>query len=519
VDRRRFTAGARSVGTQFGFENIASDLIEADDAARKLSVAIQKYIDKGAPLVDATQDFSISTLMSGKLGEVFDKLPPKFKHAFKIGIEGLSAGDLEKRVLQSGGTSEFVSEAAVRGGLGAVLLILGSTADRANAALNEWISTIISSTQTVSQATTAIFGVQTGRLGARQQFAANTGGTFNLDKFAQLFEKQQAELTRGLGVGGGLDPRSLGATARSLQNDIEVSKNILSGTAKLSNQDREAERQSLDSNFSKLERVNSALGRLANSTSLLSAAQEKLAREQDFNQFKSTIADIFTLGTPKERRNAAEGAITLGRFNSEFVSGRGLQFLDSLSARRKEIFRGFINLLPAKQQEEFKERQAEALGVPFETGAANEVLTLQLRAADAQEEAAKIQLQAANLQAVVANQKIEDAEQKIRLIPIRKPKYGYREPGDTLPRFPGDPFPSISEKKNSGGRLSGFGSRDTVPAMLTPGEFVINAGATRNNLGILQAINSGQNFARGGRVERQEREERRIARGERIKES
>jgi TP901 family phage tail tape measure protein len=39
---------------------------------------------------------------------------------------------------------------------------------------------------------------------------------------------------------------------------------------------------------------------------------------------------------------------------------------------------------------------------------------------------------------------------------------------------------------------------DTVPAMLTPGEFVVNASATKQNLGLLQAINNG--YSKGGKV-------------------
>jgi hypothetical protein len=40
---------------------------------------------------------------------------------------------------------------------------------------------------------------------------------------------------------------------------------------------------------------------------------------------------------------------------------------------------------------------------------------------------------------------------------------------------------------------------DTVPAMLTPGEFVVNRKATRNNLPLLQNINSGK-YSKGGKV-------------------
>jgi len=44
---------------------------------------------------------------------------------------------------------------------------------------------------------------------------------------------------------------------------------------------------------------------------------------------------------------------------------------------------------------------------------------------------------------------------------------------------------------------------DTVPAMLTPGEFVVNRRATRENIGLLKAINNGQKSTyarRGGRI-------------------
>ena len=44
---------------------------------------------------------------------------------------------------------------------------------------------------------------------------------------------------------------------------------------------------------------------------------------------------------------------------------------------------------------------------------------------------------------------------------------------------------------NSGGQVSGFGMTDRVPAMLTPGEFVINKNATKTFLPMLESINSG----------------------------
>ena len=53
-----------------------------------------------------------------------------------------------------------------------------------------------------------------------------------------------------------------------------------------------------------------------------------------------------------------------------------------------------------------------------------------------------------------------------------------------------------------GGSIINFKPKgtDTVPAMLTPGEFVVNRQATQNNLPLLQAINS-QNYQTGGKVQ------------------
>lgn len=48
-------------------------------------------------------------------------------------------------------------------------------------------------------------------------------------------------------------------------------------------------------------------------------------------------------------------------------------------------------------------------------------------------------------------------------------------------------------RRNKGGSIPGSGNTDTVPAMLTPGEFVVNKQATQDNLGLLKYINQGGN--------------------------
>jgi TP901 family phage tail tape measure protein len=58
-------------------------------------------------------------------------------------------------------------------------------------------------------------------------------------------------------------------------------------------------------------------------------------------------------------------------------------------------------------------------------------------------------------------------------------------------------------RRNKGGTIPGSGNTDTVPAMLTPGEFVINKQATAENLPLLYAINKGNKipgFNKGGQI-------------------
>jgi TP901 family phage tail tape measure protein len=57
-------------------------------------------------------------------------------------------------------------------------------------------------------------------------------------------------------------------------------------------------------------------------------------------------------------------------------------------------------------------------------------------------------------------------------------------------------------KLNDGNIVPGVGNTDTVPAMLTPGEFVINKEATKQNLDLLHSINNGtlSGYNKGGKV-------------------
>jgi TP901 family phage tail tape measure protein len=68
---------------------------------------------------------------------------------------------------------------------------------------------------------------------------------------------------------------------------------------------------------------------------------------------------------------------------------------------------------------------------------------------------------------------LDDLVDSGEIMPLRRNK------GGEIPGF------------NQGNIVPGIGRTDTVPAMLTPGEFVVNKDATRRNLNTLKAINNG----------------------------
>jgi hypothetical protein len=56
---------------------------------------------------------------------------------------------------------------------------------------------------------------------------------------------------------------------------------------------------------------------------------------------------------------------------------------------------------------------------------------------------------------------------------------------------------------NAGGGIPGFGNKDKVPALLTPGEFVVNKrAAAKVGMNNLRALNNAQGFNKGGPVQK-----------------
>ena len=116
------------------------------------------------------------------------------------------------------------------------------------------------------------------------------------------------------------------------------------------------------------------------------------------------------------------------------------------------------------------------------------------------------------LQAAAAAASLDQAHQKltqrftIEASVVRQLRDAYEQALVAGNKFallnPGMMRTGAPKKFASGGFVSGSGSGDTVAAMLTPGEFVVNKQAAQTAMPFLEALNSGKvpGFAKGGKV-------------------
>ncbi len=466
--RQRLAEGVNAIGSQFNLGGEGDLLLNIDKTVRTLGPLLDEFVKTATKTNLGTSSVSDAFLQSKNVGRFFrqNKGLGPIEDALELAFQDIEVSSLKKTIIEAGGAAEFLSNSL--GVLDPVLQLFAELLQRSIVAINEWQTQLVAATQAQSRATQQIFDSQLSRLDAAQDLAKNLGEKFELDRFTQLFQQQQSELVRGLGVGGGNDPRALGVLIGRLQEDIVRDRGRLA-------QGDTSVQGTLTKNLQSLNKANLALGRLADSSVLVAVAQEKLARAQDTNQSRIGIARLLAFGSNKEVRDVATGAGLFGRFQQSFRGGTGKQFLDSLSQLQREQFENFAGRLPQLDQERFNKQLAEVFGMKLLEEPARELFKIQNAAADAQHEAGRLLIEAANKQLEAANRQLNIPQELIR--------------------NPGQPV-----KKGGGGRLSGRGNTDTVPAMLTPGEFVINRRATENNLGLLEAINSGQRLQGGGSV-------------------
>lgn len=95
--------------------------------------------------------------------------------------------------------------------------------------------------------------------------------------------------------------------------------------------------------------------------------------------------------------------------------------------------------------------------------------------------------------------RLVDLEAKLEKATLAAAKFGGVATGPSTPSLETELSDIFGPGFASGGQLLRRGT-DTVPTMLTPGEFVVNAGATRRNLSTLQSINHGVDYKADGGI-------------------
>jgi len=243
----------------------------------------------------------------------------------------------------------------------------------------------------------------------------------------------------------------------------------------------------------------------------LNAIQEKLSqvREQK-SAIGNTILDLASMGAGERFRFMRE-MTAYGNVRAGGVPQSQLQLTEAIAGFRRAV----PLMLNDKQRDAAKREMLGAIGKAAGnlTPGARKLLEDQVEEAakgplvDQYRAAADIQLQAANLQIDTEKSLAESVRTladaireagKQGIIDSLKGSSSLPVPvGPVIPAGPG--IPPITSAK--GGIVPGhYTGGDSVPAMLSAGEFVVRRSATQQNMGLLQAINNG--YARGGVVRR-----------------
>jgi hypothetical protein len=277
-----------------------------------------------------------------------------------------------------------------------------------------------------------------------------------------------------------------------------------------------------------------ALKQMADSTDLAQAALAKIQEVQARRQAGANLIEKMVTSNPEElaRLNAS-----IGRLNNNMRGGLNV---GSTAEQRGESLQAFNMLAPllgdGQQQNELKANVLESMlkesGVGIDSTFQSVLDSLRNPEGDPQmaeaisvyRESLAKQTQAndilGELQRMMSENTAEIAATKlataISSVPLTFDQQVFNDIRDNIQKLVEivgkrdeegkDPIPAQNKRKGgviyaSMGRAIDFAPKgtDTVPAMLTPGEFVVNRAATKANLPLLQNINS-KKYSNGGKV-------------------
>ncbi len=364
------------------------------------------------------------------------------------------------------------------------------------------------------------FAASEGRIRAQRQFEKTTGIRSDPRRLGNEFTRQQDKL---LGVPGiGRDAEAIEQRIRGLITQRQAARE----RTRVGTEDQRNQALGDVKNLSSaLGRAQQALKNLSVSSLDLEAAQQRLTEAQERQASINKTSNLLTTGTGAQIRGAVRGfAILRAELQAQRSGQSGIDFFSRLSQQQKSDLASAKGLLSQSQQDELQKRTNKFLGFKDSgvTGAAGDLRDTQIRAAEALESVGNLMQSSLNnfvtnselsFKTFTDNLKIISQENLAAAVEqVRGGKINVDS--SIIQKNAADIQLEAANKQLSfanaqgidipglagGGRLSGRGNTDTVPAMLTPGEFIINTRATENNLGLLEAINSGQRLQGGGTV-------------------
>jgi TP901 family phage tail tape measure protein len=522
-------AGINNVSGMFGSDSaiVASMLSLGKDLETNIMKAIDKTIADNPQSSDTKIGLSIDRAVSDTISRL--NLPPGI--AQQLSREIGSAVDR----LRSSGNNEKIDFESLKNEIPQLATLIGSTSsvfEAVNKTLENWQSSLnylsqamnrsadlqISASERLAQASDiainstielqrALGGTVDAGLGNRlrdQRTARLAGGETSptglaarINRLTLIGQSQRAnlnsEIESSVGQPQNLDSiianqKALRQTNNELRQTQQALKNLAENSDAAANalsaiQEAQQKQQNrvafieklVSSTPEEIEKFNSALIRLQR----ISAGQNISQTSDERRETLSVLSDITPLlGSSSEANNMR--ANVLESMLRDSGIGLSPQFQDILNALRDP------KADPATEKAiiEYKKAIDVQRQANVELAKINSDLADQIAEASANAIKKALSDQVLNFQSKQL-QDIADGLRSITTTTVNQPVA--RADGGIIYAAAGMGVPNFAPR-----------GTDTVPAMLTPGEFVVNRSATQANLSLLQAINNGYN--KGGRV-------------------
>ena len=514
-----FSAAASSFGSQSG--NIQSILSASAGLESTILGTINRTLTGSKGETDEAVAGKITSTIKDQLRNL--QIPPAIADKLSQQI-GAAVGKLRR---QGEDTVDFTQLVETVPEIAKSIDIFKNTADQASKAL-EFNKKAFDTLADATNQYIDLIVESNGRLRAAQSIIAKgsmdlkraLGGNVSLGERRAAIEAPIRSMT-----GGATDPAAIAANQRRLEADrarLQAGRDQAARSQDVGAV-RAFDNQLAQTSISLRENV-AALKQMADSSELASAALEEIDKAQKKQQAGIGIMEKLVTSTPKD----------LSKMNQAFArldaNMRGVAIGGTSPEQRKETLDMFQMIAPFLGDQE-KGLQANVLqSMLMESGVGINPMMQQILDSmrnpqmDPQQATAiatyqqAIDTQArANEQLAIINQNLAEAISKktgdavAAAIANTSIRFEDKQLNDLLSKINVVPTPSNPAATLATGgivykALGGNIDRtifkpkgtDTVPAMLTPGEFVVNRQATQSNLPLLKSINNG--YSRGGQV-------------------